>query len=302
MKFWDKIKKQFQEGSILTRLILINLGFFALVIVLYLLSAIAGVDKSWVAQWFAMPADISRLAFRPWTVITYMFLHVNIFHLLFNLIALFWFGKMFVNWLDSNRLLSVYILGGLSGAALYLLTYNFVPNLEIKSQSAAVLGASAAIYAIMVSVAVITPRHKIIIPFMGEIELRYLVLIFIGIDIFGIAFGNNTDLSNNVGGHITHLGGAMFGFTFGYLHKQGRDLTSWFTAIITSLEKIFKGKKKMHVSYKKTGASHETDMEYNARKKSERDEINHILDKISKSGYDSLTKREKEILFKSSKK
>ncbi len=299
MNFWESKKKQFQEGNTLTRVILINAGVFVLLIAVSILSALMGVEKSWLRSILAFPADINIVAFRPWTVLTYMFTHTRFFHLIFNLIALYIFGRLFLKWLDQNRFLSVYLLGGIAGAAMYLLAHKVFPGLMPYSSSAKLVGASASIYAIMCAVAILTPKHKMIIPFFMEVELLHLALIFLGIDVLSIAFDQT-----NIGGHFAHLGGAAFGFLFGYLYKNGMDISAWLSAIIKSVSSGSKKEKKMKVTYKNATnkTHHETDMEYNARKTAEQEEVNRILDKIGQSGYDSLSKKEKEILFKSSKK
>lgn len=299
MNFWERIKKQFQEGSVLTRIILINAGVFALVVGVSLISTLSGMEKGWMREILAFPASFKDAMLKPWTIITYMFTHMKLFHLLFNLLALYVFGQLFLKWLDENRFLAVYLLGGIAGAAMYLLAYTVFPALILYSSSSTVVGASASIYAIMCAIAVLTPKHKVGIPMIAQVELMRLALIFLGIDVISIAFDQP-----NIGGHFAHLGGALFGFLFGYLHKNGFDITAWLTAIIKGIRSIFKPREKMKVTYKsdQNKTRHETDMEYNARKTAEQEEVNRILDKIGKSGYDSLTKKEKEILFKSSKK
>jgi membrane associated rhomboid family serine protease len=295
MGFWEQIKAQFKQGSVLTRLIYINLGVFVIVVGWLILSALGGLEKTWLQDFLAFPASLERAILKPWAFVTYMFTQINFFHLIFNLIALFWFGRMFMNWLDQNRLLAVYVLGGLSGAAMYLFSYHIFPGLAIESKTAQVVGASASIYAIMLALLAIAPRFKIVIPLIASFELRQVILVFLMIDVFSIAF------SQNIGGHLAHFGGAIFGYTFGILHKQGFDITAWFTAIVRTIMQAFKPKQKTKVHFTQTNQTrYESDMDYNARKTAEQEEVNRILDKIGTSGYDSLTKREKEILFKSS--
>lgn len=297
MSFQDYIKQSFQNGTVLTRLIYINLGVFAVVVAWFILSRLGGFDTEALRDFLEFPASLERAILKPWTIVTYMFTQINFFHLLFNLVALSWFGKMFLQWLDENKLLAVYILGGLSGAGVYLLSYHIFPGLEIYNNTAGVVGASASIYAILMALVGIAPKHKIHIPLVASFDLRQLGLAVLAIDVFSIAF------SHNIGGHLAHMGGALFGFTFGYLHKQGTDISWWLTQIIKAVGKLFKSKPKMKVNYKTENRTrYETDMEYNARKSAEQDEVNRILDKIGESGYESLTKHEKEILFKSSRK
>jgi membrane associated rhomboid family serine protease len=298
MKFWEWIKSNFERGSVLTRLIYINLGLFVVVRVLMGVIVLAGGNADVILNWLAMPAEMTKLITRPWTVVTYMFLHYSFLHILFNLFALYWFGRIFAKFLTGNNLLSVYVLGGLAGAAVYFSAYNLFPFLTPEKASAMVLGASAAIYAILVAVAFIVPNYTIYIPFISQVKIKWLAIAFIVLDLISLPAGQN------MGGHIAHLGGALFGYTYAVQHRQGNDITKWFEKILLSFVSVFKQKTKMHVSYKRPSGRRrpETDMEYNARKKAEQDEINRILDKVSTSGYGSLTKREKEILFKSSNK
>jgi membrane associated rhomboid family serine protease len=296
MLFGRDIVTEFKEGNILNRLILINLGVFVVIIFFLLTSTLFGLEKDWIYDLFALPGNMSRLLSKPWTVLTYMFVHVRFFHLIFNLIALYWFGKMFMNWIGQSRLLSVYLLGGISGAIAYLIAYQLFPGLVLYNQIALVVGASGSIYAIMLAVGTMVPRHKIMIPLIAQFELRQLVMIFIGIDVLSIAF------SQNVGGHFAHIGGALFGYIFGIFFRKGFDITYWLSRFIEFLTTLFSFSKKPKYSFQKPNqARYESDMEYNARKENERKEVNRILDKIAESGYESLTKREKEILFKSSK-
>ncbi|MEA1873654.1 MAG: rhomboid family intramembrane serine protease [Bacteroidota bacterium] len=295
MGFWEQIKAQFKQGSVLTRLIYINLGVFVILVAWLILSGLGSLEKTWLQDFLAFPANFDRAILKPWSFVTYMFTQINFFHLIFNLIALFWFGRMFMNWLDENRLLAVYVLGGLSGAAMYLISYQIFPGLAIDNKTAQVVGASASIYAIMLALLAIAPRFKIMIPLIASFELRQLVLVFLMIDVFSIAF------SQNIGGHLAHFGGAIFGYVFGILHKQGFDITTWFTVIIRGVMRTFKSNQQNKVHFTQINQTrHESDMDYNARKTAEQEDINRILDKIGNSGYDSLTKREKEILFKSS--
>ncbi|MGC9331179.1 MAG: rhomboid family intramembrane serine protease [Bacteroidales bacterium] len=298
MKFWDWIKSNFVRGSVLTRLIYINLGLFIIVRLLMGIIVLTGGNADVILNWLAMPADFLSLITRPWTAITYMFLHYSFLHILFNLIALYWFGRLFTRFLTGNNLLSVYVLGGLSGAAMYFAAYNLLPFLMVDKANAMVLGASASIYAVLVAVAFIVPNYEIYVPFISQVKIKWLAIAFIVLDLISLPAGQN------MGGHIAHLGGAIFGYIYAVQHKQGNDITRWFEKLVLSFVSLFKQKSKMHVSYKRASGKKrpETDMEYNARKRAEQDEINRILDKVSTSGYGSLTKREKEILFKSSNK
>lgn len=234
------------------------------------------------------------LAKRPWTAISYMFLHYSFFHILFNMLWLYWFGKIFLSYLDQKKLLGIYILGGLAGGALYILAFNIFPAFDnVMSQSVAV-GASAAVLAVVMTISFYAPDYKINLMFIGRVKIQHIALFTVIIDLFSIQ-------GSNAGGHIAHLGGALFGFIYATQIRKGKDMTRGFNRFMDRLSSMFKPKSKLHVKYKRTSRP-ETDIEYNTRKKSDQKEIDRILDKISKSGYGALTKQEKELLFKSSNK
>jgi len=295
MNFVNDIKNTFKSGGNLTKLIYINIGFFLFSIILNILFFLFKQPGSQTLflDWLALPADLSKLLVRPWTMFSYMFLQLDFLHILFNLLWLYSFGKLFLFYLDEKKLLSVYLLGGLSGAFLYLLTYNLFPVFEPARDISVALGASAAVMAVVVAISTYAPNHIVYVPFFGKVKIKYFAIIFIALDLLFIY-----NRSSNLGGHIAHLGGALFGFYYIYRMRKGIDIAKGFDRLLNSFLSIFNKRPKMKVSYKKP----ETDMEYNARKSNEQKEINKILDKIAKSGYDSLTTKEKEQLFRMSSK
>lgn len=294
MAFIDEIKKMYQTGNIVIKLIFVNVAVFILVKILGLFS-LANIDLDTV-KWLAAPANLKVLLYRPWTLISYMFLHYDFMHILFNMLWMFWFGKIFLEFLSSKQLLSVYLLGGFSGAALYLLAYNIFPGLNPNGPL--LLGASASVYAIVVAISAFAPEYSINLMFIGRVKIKYIAIFVIVLDVLSIA-------GTNAGGHIAHLGGALFGYLFAIQHKKGSDITRIFTGFIDGLADWFQKKPKMKVTknkYKNKNQKPSTDREYNRQKAADQSEMDRILGKISKSGYDSLTKKEKETLFKYSKK
>jgi membrane associated rhomboid family serine protease len=226
-----------------------------------------------------LPAYLPKLATRFWTPLTYMFMHAGIFHILFNMLWFYWFGQIFEEYLGNKRTLGLYIMGGLAGAALFILSFNTLPIFAHGvAFSGALVGASASVMAIMVATATLLPNYTVSLILIGPVKLKWLVLFFIVIDFFGIA-------GPNAGGEIAHLGGGLMGFVYIKQLQAGHD---W----IGSIAAIFKPKSKLKVvsSNPSRGSSGIPRQE----------EIDHILDKISKSGYDSLSKQEKEILFRAS--
>jgi membrane associated rhomboid family serine protease len=284
-----EIKRTFKEGSVLSQLIYINLGVFLLVKILGVFFYLAG-QPYLLVEWLSVPSDTNELISKPWTLLTYMFMHAGFIHLLFNVLGLYWFGKLFLQYLDGDKLLSVYLLGGLAGAFLYLLAYNLIPALE--SSNAVLLGASASIYAILVAVAFYDPDREIMLPLVGSYKLKYIVAFYVLLSVIGIS-------STNAGGNIAHLGGAAWGWFYIFQLRKGKDTGAGFVAFIKSLGKYFKRKSHLTVSHKQPPRD---DYEYNRNKNEQQDDINSILDKIAKSGYDSLSSKEKELLFKQGKK
>src|SRR4030043_617871 len=291
MSITDEIKQTFKSGSSLTRLIYINLAIFLIVNIVEIFYFILNRHESYSAflLTFAVPADLHLLIRKPWTLITYMFLHKNFLHILFNLLWLYWFGRIFLEYLDGKKLVGVYLLGGLSGAFLYVLVYNIFPVFFKQLELSYALGASAAVMAIVISISVYVPDYAVNLLFVGRVKIIYIALI-------GFLVTSVFDFSINTGGKIAHIGGALFGYLFTLQYRKGRDLTRGLIRFLSAFFGIFKPKPKVTVTHRKS----ESDYDFNKRKKEEQIEIDRILDKIAKSGYDSLTKQEKELLFRQS--
>jgi len=297
MNTGEEIRKMFNQGTTLTKLILINLGVF---LILKLLSVFFylfqnSLADSTILNFLALPADISVLAKRPWTILSYMFLHEGFFHILFNMLWLFWFGKIFLEYLDQKKLLSIYLLGGISGGALFILAYNLIPLFQPSYPYSIALGASAAVMAIVFTISFYVPNYSMNLMFIGPVKLKYIALATIVIDVLSIQ-------GDNAGGHIAHLGGALFGFIYASQMKKGKDISRGFNRLMDWVVSVFKPRPKLKVEYKRPAGKTETDIEFNTRKGNEQKEIDRILEKISKSGYEALTKQEKEVLFRSSNK
>ncbi len=299
----DEIKNSFLKGTAVVKLIYINLGVFIIVKLLYVLFFLFSPSfgdiqgKSFffhqnILTYLMLPASLMTLLYRPWTLITYMFLHFDFIHILSNLLWLFWFGRIFLHYLTEKQLITTYLLGGLAGAFLFILSYNVFPGLVEQAPLAQALGASASITAIVISISVYTPNYTVYIPFIGPIKIKYIAIFFLVLDLIQIA-------SSNAGGHIAHLGGAIYGYFFAMQLKKGKDPGRRFSGIADSIAIFFRQRPKMKVSYKNQ-AKNMDDQEYNRSKVEYQKEIDRILDKIAKSGYESLTKNEKETLFKMS--
>ncbi len=301
MAFVDEIKRMYQTGNIIIKLIFINIAVFIVVGIIGLFSFLFGstsFENLALIKWLAVPADLKVLLYRPWTIISYMFLHYQFLHILFNMLWLFWFGKIFLEFLSSKQMLNVYLLGGISGAILYILAFNAFPVFKHMVPASFALGASASVYAIVVAISAFAPDYSINLMFIGRVKIKYIAIFVIALDLLSIA-------GSNAGGHIAHLGGALFGYLFAVQHKKGSDITKGFSNFMDGLADWFKPRRKMKVTenkFRKKSQKPTTDREFNEQKAADQTEMDRILGKISKSGYDSLTKEEKETLFKFSKK
>ena len=205
---------------------------------------------------------------------------------------LYWFGTIFLEYFDQKKLVTVYLLGGLAGAFLYIVSFNVFPVFADVLPRSIALGASASVMAIVIGVAAYVPNYVVRLILIGPVKIKYIA-------IAALVFTSILDFSTNTGGKIAHLGGAAFGFLYVTQYKKGKDIGKWFDQIMDSIFSFFKPRKKMKVSYKKPPKD---DKEYNKHKAHQQEDVNRILDKISKAGYDSLSKKEKEILFKMSDK
>jgi len=293
MGIWDDIKLTFRNGSNLTRLIYINIAVF----VLFTLVAVIGflLNNTEISgkalDLFSVPASFNSLLVRPWTLITYMFTHKDIWHILFNMLWLYWFGRIFLEYLDERKLVAVYLLGGVCGALVYILSFNIFPAFTSVVAYSVAIGASASVMAIVVAIAAYVPDYTVQLFLFGRIKIKYMALaIFVLTSIM--------DFSVNSGGKLAHIGGAFFGYFYTINLRHGRDIGKGFNRIIDFIVTIFKPRKKLKVTHKKVA----TEYDYNKIKAEYQKQINSILDKISKGGYDSLTKEEKETLFKESQK
>lgn len=296
----SKLKSAFFKADILRRLIYINAGIF-LLINLYLIIAKLSGNTQWLAVtgqdlFLASTGDLSELILRPWSIITYMFTHVDPWHLIINMLVLYWFGSLFQQLIGQRKLLAVYLLGGLSGLLAFILAYNIFPTL---GPGAHILGASAGVMSVMVGVAAYKPDLRMNLILIGPVKIMYIALVYVVLDFVSLR-GNV-----NLGGHIGHLGGALFGFLWAMQFRNGNDIAVGFERLLDRFFTFFRpgGASFRVVRNKKKAQSNprfQTDEEFNAQKKADQDRIDAILDKISKAGYDSLSKAEKEFLFKHS--
>ncbi|WP_366518185.1 rhomboid family intramembrane serine protease [uncultured Mucilaginibacter sp.] len=279
---WEEIRTQvFRSGNRLNMLIGINVIvflFLSLLGVVEMLTTRNAIISATINDYLAVPSYLPKLLIRFWTPLTYMFLHSGFFHILFNMLWFYWMGGIFQEYLGGKKLVDLYIIGGLAGAFLYVLFYNVFPLFaDVKTVSTTV-GASAAVMAIIVATATLLPDYTIQLLFLGSVKLKWIALFYVLFDLISIT-------GPNAGGEISHIGGAIAGF-FYIKHLQGN------TALGRAFERFSKPKT-LHVVSKNYAK--------NSTVRPKEEEIDSILDKISQSGYASLSKKEKEILFNASK-
>jgi membrane associated rhomboid family serine protease len=275
MTIIHKLINEFKNANILYKLIYLNVGIFLFYNILSVISSLFILDIGPSLEKLILPSNTSTLIKQPWSIISYMFFHKTFIHLLFNMIWLHFAGKLFLDYFNEKQFFSTYILGGLCGGILFILSFNYLPAFEIANQNAKAMGASASVLAIMFAISTHIPNYRIQIPFIGMIKIKYLALSLIILDVISIPKGN-------AGGHIAHIGGALFGYIYAKQLNKGIDISKNLYQLINivSLKNIFKKQNKS---------------------KKNQTKIDTILEKISKSGYSSLNKQEKEILFNASK-
>ncbi len=289
----NNLAYQFKMASVAVKVIVIN----ALVFVGFgLVALFSGMEKFRLELPFVLPYDFSEYLTQPWSILTYSFFHSGIWHILVNMYMLFWFGRFVLNLFSPKRFLTIYLLGGIAGGIFFLLSYNLFP---LSAVALPVVGASGAVMAIMVFMATYAPSTEVRI-FTFNLRLWHIVAFFVVLDLLRLG----TAQHQNTGGLLVHLGGAIFGYVYARQLLKGKDIGVWFENIMDGVANLFKTRKqrpfkKVHrtkATQSKTKRSNPTEGKDDHQKK-----IDAILDKIGKSGYESLTKAEKDYLFKAGK-
>jgi len=299
MNIWQDIKWQYRYGSDLIKLILINIAVFVIVNLISLPFKLFQANSPFnLVEWLSLYASPKNLLYHPWGIFTYMFLHEGFLHVLFNMLGLYWFGQIVQDMIGKPKILPIYIFGGIFGGIFYIAAYNLFPLFSNDVHIAYCIGASASVMAIVLAAATIAPDYEIGLMFIGPVKIKWIALVYVVLDVINIQNGN-------AGGHIAHLGGALFGFIYIRQLQRGNDLGKPFYAVIDFFSNLFKKKPKLKVEYKKekeyastftnkqstSNSSGKTDI-------SKQERLDAILDKINRSSYDSLSKEEKDFLFK----
>lgn len=286
----NSLTYQYKTANVVVKLIVINTIIF---LSLYLASFFFGIGQGELAQWFVLPDSFGEFIVQPWSFLTYSFIHFGFWHLFWNMIVLFWFGPFILNIFNAKRFLTIYLLGAFFGGLLYVLAYNLFP--VFTGQAGYLLGASASVRAIMIFIAAYTPHTQVRIIFFN-VKLWQVGVFVVILDLVQIP------TSGNAGGLLAHLGGALFGYVYATQLAKGHDIGKWFEGIMDWVSNLFKSRtkkpfRKVHRTPQKPASGNTTKLEKNAHQK----KIDGILDKIGKSGYESLTKAEKDFLFKAGK-
>lgn len=307
---WEDIKWKYRYGGDITRLILINIAVFVAVNIAVVITFLFTGDFHFLDKYIlylSVPADLRTLGRQPWSIVTSMFLHQGIWHILINMLWLYWFGVIFKDFLGESRIVPVYIMGGLFGALIFILAFNIFPALDPTHAFA--LGASAAVMAIVIAAAATVPDFSVHLIFLGPVKLKWIALFVVVMDLVSIP-------TSNTGGHIAHLGGSLFGLIYAMQFRNGNDWSKGYYVIWDGLKNFFdfssrkrsggRSRSKVRMAHKNETAARTTANGGAAtpREKVPSDKqakIDEILDKISRSGYESLSKEEKEFLFKMSK-
>ena len=312
--FIDNLRSRYAAATVPVRFVMVNVAAFVIVRVLALVCLLFAVDAMPAIELLEMPSNPVKFLHQPWSVISYMFLHYDVMHILFNMLWLYWFGAMFHQIFGTRRFVGLYFLGGIGGALLYMLAYNVLPL--FSSTEGLLLGASASVLAIVAATAVRQPDYKVGLLFFGQISLKWIAIVTIFIDVISIG-------SSNAGGHIAHLGGALTGAAFALADRRGTDITAWFNRAIDWIVNLTRRRPRVKVGnfhnspFTRTKQQPRDDNRRQPRDDKQQDErdngrrhtmtpaeeaeMDEILKKIKLSGYSSLTAEEKRRLFEVSK-
>ncbi len=299
------IKEEFtnawsKPNNAVVQIILINLIVFVSARVIKVFFDLSGATETFysIFRKLQLPAQVGAFLLQPWSMVTYFFTHFDFFHILFNMLFLFWFGRIIQEFLNSKRVIALYVLGGLTGGILYMFIYNFLPFYGDRVAESMMLGASAGVFAIVVGAAVFMPNYTFFLLFIGPVKIKYIAIFYVFMSFIGTT-------GANAGGEIAHLGGALVGWMYISQLNKGTDLGGWVISFIQFVKSMFKPQPKIKVTHR-SGNRRPTKKESSAKSSGSSNtpqaEIDAILDKISEKGYESLSKDEKQKLFNASKK
>ena len=308
---WEDLQREFRQGNMVTQLVLANVGVFVFIIIARLVLGFS-IDGSTLTpydtlvNWLSFSSDWWEVVTRPWTIISCMFLHEGFGHIFWNMIILYWFGRIVGDLIGDHRILPIYILGGIVAGFIYFLSANFLPY---ATGTVYALGASGAVMAIAMTAGAVAPDYIVRLILIGDVKIKYIVGVMLLLDLIGI--GGNI----NTGGHFAHLGGAGFGWFFVYQLRNGTDLSEGFNRFFTKVKNLFRGKvggvegskrgtfksRKSKTKFTVIRGTGSTTSGVSSSDLSHQEKLDAILEKIKKKGYESLSAEEKEFLFDASK-
>lgn len=296
MNILQDFKNSFsRNGNGLNQIIIINVVVFVLLKIMQVILTLSGSSDIYalITEYLFMPASLQDFMYKPWTILTYAFSHEDFFHIIFNMLFMYWFGMIISEFIGNKRFISLYILGALAGGVTYLVLYNTVPFFASKLSSTVLLGASGGVYAVVIGAATLLPDYTFYLLFLGPVRIKYIAIFYVF-----LSFAQS--IGPNAGGNLAHLGGALIGFVYIWQLRKGNDLGKPITWISGGFNSIFNPKPKMKITYRNSNFNNtQAPPQPNAEEVSQ-DVIDAILDKISKHGYEKLTKEEKQKLFKAS--
>jgi len=298
---WADFKRYvLYSGNTLNHLAAINAGIYLLFVIFYVFISLFGIDArafegKWLYEWLSFPVQPASFITKPWTIITYQFIHdcPAPWHLLGNMLIFLFAGRIFREYLGDKKLFAVYLLGGMAGAVFFTIGYQVFPAFALFRTGPILFGASASIVAIFTAITTLLPEYTVFLIVIGPVRLIYIWLVFMLLYIIGLA-------GENAGGNLAHIGGAAMGFAYIKILKNGTDIGAWITKIQDWVRNIFKKKPNLKVSYYSEAPSPKRKSAPKINRVSQ-EEVDTILDKIARSGYDSLSQPEKETLLRASK-
>ena len=301
---FKELVRRFASADIVMKFIYTNVLVYIILVLIGVFSVLLNRPSlvATISSWLELPASLIVLVHRPWTLFTYMFMHGGLMHILWNMFALYLFGRIFLDFFSVRHFVGVYLLGGLFGALFFVLAYNLFPYFAAVVDVSHLVGASAAVLAVVTAAAVRSPEYRINMLFFGSVKLSTFAIVTVCISVLMLS-------GNNAGGNFAHIGGAIAGAIFAISLNKGHDVTkliNWacdkFTLLFEKAKNLFARRPKMEFKSTQGAAKHSADYDYNARRREKENTMNEILDKVKRSGYASLTDEEKKRLFDSSQK
>lgn len=304
---FNNISFRWKTASWLLKIVYINIAIFLLLRILGVVGFFFGVETNSWLRWIECPSSLSILAQQPWAIFTYMFAQFDVIHILFNMLWLYGFGRLFLEFNSQKQLLALYIYGGILGAVVFMLGYNFLPAFQYNVGW--LIGSSASAIAIVIATAILNPDYKVGLLFIGQVSLKWIAIITLAIFFLGLS-------GENSGGHMAHFGGALAGALYGLMMRRGTDITRSFNSLLDHIANSFASIKDFKFP-KRNKAQKPKANKWNNNKSQQTNtnptdkasaspedqaELDKILDKIKKSGYTALTAEEKKRLFDVSKR